>query len=175
MPWIDVATLEHQVREIVQELLQKQANQWGGTIRRDPNLWTADCLVEGGISLSIQGEGMATRAKRFAEGKFANPPHPKDGYPLSKCKDPRARRMLEFVVPFLYPEKSARVTITVGNTIFGAFTGEREVDWALVIRDIVRRLLNGVGKSKLCPSIPTYYTCISLMMWFRQKTRGFTW
>ena len=48
---------------------------------------------------------MATRGKKYAEGKFANPPHPKDGYFLPECKDPRARRMLEFVIPIFYPEK----------------------------------------------------------------------
>ena len=97
---------------------------------------------------------MVTRAKRYAEGKFANPPHPKDRYSLPECTNPRARRVLEFLVPILYPEKPARVTITVGNTIFGAFTGEREVDWALVIRDVFKKLLIGVGKSKPTPICP---------------------
>ena len=89
---------------------------------------------------------MAMRAERYAEGKFANPPHPKDGYSLPECTDPRARLVLEFLLPILYSEKLARVTITVGNTIFGAYTEEREMDWALVIRDVVKRLLTGVGK-----------------------------
>ena len=71
---------------------------------------------------------MAIQVERFAEDKFANPPHAKDGYPLPKCKDPRARRMLEFVVPILYLEKPARITVTIGHTIFGAYIGEREVD-----------------------------------------------
>ena len=97
---------------------------------------------------------MATQAEKFAEGKFANPPHPKDGYPLPECKDPRARQMLEFVVPILYPKKPARITLMVGNTIFGAYTGEREVDWALVIRDTVKNLLTGIGKSKPTPICP---------------------
>ena len=83
--------------------------------------------------------------------RFANPPNPKDGYPLLEYKDPRARRMLEFVVPILYPEKLVRVTVTIGNTIFGAYTREREVDWALVIRDTNRRLLTKIGKSKPTP------------------------
>ena len=94
---------------------------------------------------------MATRAEKFAEGKFANPPHPKDSYSLPECKDPRVRRMLEFVVLILYPEKLARVIVTVWNTIFGAYTGKREVDWALVIRDTVKRLLTEIGKSKPMP------------------------
>ena len=97
---------------------------------------------------------MATRAERYAEGKFANPPHPKDRYSLPECTDLRARRVLKFLVPILYPEKPARVTVTMENTIFGAYTGEQEVDWALVIRDVVKRFLTGVGKSKPTPICP---------------------
>ena len=97
---------------------------------------------------------MATRAERYAEGKFANQPHPKDRYSLPECTDPRARQVLEFLVPILYLEKPAKVTVTVGNTIFGAYTGEQEVDWALVIRNVVKRLLTGVGISKPTPICP---------------------
>ena len=97
---------------------------------------------------------MVTRAERYAEGKFVNPPHPKDGYSLPECTDPRVRRVLEFLVPVLYPKKPARVMVTVGNIVFGAYTGEREVDWALVIWDVVRRLMNGVDKSKPTPICP---------------------
>ena len=91
---------------------------------------------------------MATQKKMFVEGKFTHPPHRKDRYPLPDYKDPRARRVLEFLMLILYPEKLARVTITVGNTIFGAYIHEQVVDWTLVIRYTVRKLLAGIGKSK---------------------------
>ena len=71
---------------------------------------------------------MAMRGEKYVEGKFANPPHPKDGYFLPECKDPRARRMLEFVIPIFYLEKLAQVMVTVGNTVFGTYTGEWDVD-----------------------------------------------
>ena len=67
---------------------------------------------------------MVTQNKKYAAGKFANPPYANDGYLLPECKDPRARRLLEFLVPIFYPKKPVRVTITVGNTIFGAYTRE---------------------------------------------------
>ena len=44
--------------------------------------------------------------------------------------------------------------MTVGNTIFRVYTGEREVDWALVMSDTVKRLLTGIGKSKPTPTCP---------------------
>ena len=81
--------------KVVQELQHRHANQWAGTIQRDSDMWTADVWKKV-YGFPIRGEGMATQAERYAEGKFANPPHPKDGYPLSKCTDPRARQVLEF-------------------------------------------------------------------------------
>ena len=63
----------------------------------------------------------------------------------------RAIRVLEFLVPILYVEKPTQVIITIGNTIFGALSRKRKVDWALVMRDVVKRLLAWVGKSKPNP------------------------
>ena len=85
---------------------------------------------------------------------FSGRVNPKDGYAVVDCKDPRAKRVLEFLVPLLYPEKPTRVTITVGNTIFGALSGERPVDWGIVVKDLVQRLLSGMGKSKATPIYP---------------------
>ena len=52
----------------------------------------------------------------------------------------------------LYPEKPTWVTIIVGNTIFGALLGERKVDWGLVMRDVVQRLLSRVKNLSFPPS-----------------------
>ena len=71
---------------------------------------------------------MVTQGEKLMEGNFSHPPHSKDGYALLDCKDPRAKRVLEFLIPILYLEKLARVRVIVGNTIFGALTGEKEVD-----------------------------------------------
>ena len=46
--------------------------------------------------------------------------NPKDGYAVSDCKDFRAKQVLEFLIPIMYPEKPTRVTMTVGNTIWSA-------------------------------------------------------
>ena len=91
-------------------------------------------------------EGLRLRKRRRRYG-FPDQPvyrrnvfgrvNPKDGYAVADCKDPRVKRVLEFLVPLLYPEKPTRVTITVGNTIFGALSGERPVDWGIVVKDLV--------------------------------------
>ena len=97
---------------------------------------------------------MASRTDRFIEGKFSAQVNPKDGIVLSECKEARARKVLEFLVPLLYPEKPIRVTITIGNTILGALSGERPVDWGAVLKDVVQRLYAGMGKSKATPLCP---------------------
>ena len=88
------------------------------------------------------------------------------------CKDPRVKRLLEFLVPLLYLEKPTRVTITVGNTIFGALSGERPVDWGIVVKDLVQRLLSGMGKSKatpICPYIFHLYHLHELLLPAKKK------
>ena len=99
---------------------------------------------------------MATCIEKYVEDKFTNPVSPKDGYVVLDCKYVKGRRVLEFLVLILYSEKPTRVTVTIGNTIFGALSGERKVDWTLVIWNTVKRLLLVVGKSKassICPFV----------------------
>ena len=125
-------------------------------MRQDLEKWmTAACRKV--YSFPIRGKGMAIREEKYTEGKFTHPPHPKDRSLLPDCKDPRARRLLEFLVPIFYLEKLMRVTVTIGNTNFGAYIGEREdgpIDWALMMRNMVKRLLAGIGKSKPTPICP---------------------
>ena len=99
---------------------------------------------------------MASRTDRFIDSKFSARMNPKDGFAVADCKEARARRVLEFLVPLLYLEKPTRVTITVGNTIFGALSEERPVDWGQVVKDLVQRFFSGMGKSKatsICPYV----------------------
>ena len=99
---------------------------------------------------------MASRTDRFIDDKFSARVNPKDGFAVAECKEARARRVLEFLVPLLYPEKPTRVTIMVGNTIFGTLSEERPVDWGQVVKDIVQQLFFGMGKSKatlICPYV----------------------
>ena len=103
---------------------------------------------------------MAPRTDKTTVGKFRNNPHTKDGYTVSDCKDARERRVLEFLVPILSPDRNNRMTIMLGNTIFGALSGDRKVDWGIAIRDYVAKLCRGVGKTKpssICPFLYHLY------------------
>ena len=76
---------------------------------------------------------MAGRTNKLVDGKFSTQINPKDGHAVAECVDPKKRKVLEFVVPILYLEKPRRVILIVGNTIFGAQSRIRKVNWRLVI------------------------------------------
>ena len=67
----------------------------------------------------------------------------------------------------MHPDKPTQVTRTIGNTIFGALSGERPVDWGKVFSELVQRLVGGAGKSKptpICPFLYHLYECKGLLM-----------
>ena len=141
------------MEDLVVELLGDKDNRWNRTVRQAPEKWTAKEWRKV-YGFRRGGEGMASQTDRFIDGMFSGRVNPKDGYAVVDCKDLRVKRVLEFLVPLLYPEKPMRVTITVGNTIFRALFGERPVDWGIVVKDLVQRILSGMGKSKATPICP---------------------
>ena len=141
------------MEDMVVELLGDNDNRWHGTMRQTPEKWTAKEWHKV-YGFGRGGEGMASRTDRFIDGMFSSRVNSNDGYAVVDCKDPRAKRVLEFSVPLLYPEKPTRVTIMVGYTIFSALSEERPVDWGIVVKDLVQRLLSGMGKSKATPICP---------------------
>ena len=141
------------MEDMVVELLGDKDNRWEGTVRQAPERWTVKEWRKV-YGFARGGEGMASWTDRFINGMFSGRVNPTDGYAVVDCKEPRARKVLEFLVPLLYLEKPTRVTITVGNTIFGALSGERSVDWGIVVKDLVQRLLSKMGKSKAIPICP---------------------
>ena len=98
--------------------------------------------------------GLFNRMDTYVDGKFAHQIDPKDGYPVRDCRSARHCRLLEFIVAIIHPDKPTRVTIMIGNTIFGALDGGRPVDWRVVFRDLILRLATGVEKPKSTPICP---------------------
>ena len=90
----------------------------------------------------------------YTDGRFIHQVDPKAEYLAVDCWNNPQHRLLEFLVPFVHPDRPTRVTITIGNTIFGALNGGREVDWGVVFRDLTQRLAKGVGKFKSTPICP---------------------
>ena len=85
------------------------------------------------LPLSKGGKRPCIAEDKFAEGKFSTHINPKDGHAIADCEDPRERRMLEFIIPIVYPKNPIRITMTLANTIFGALPGARPVSWEIII------------------------------------------
>ena len=94
---------------------------------------------------------MAGRIDKLTNGKFCTSINPKDRHAIANCVDPREKRVLELVMLILYPEKPSRVTLTVGNTIFGTLCGFRKVNWRQVLQEIVDMLVSRLVKEKASP------------------------
>ena len=159
------------MEDMVVELLGEKDNRWDGTVRQAPEKWSAKEWQKV-YGFAREGKGMVSWTDQFIDGKFSKRVNPKDGYAVVDCKEPRARKVLEFLVPLLYPEKPTRVTITVGNTIFGALSRERPVDWGIVVKDLVQRLLSGMGRSKatpICPYVFHLYHSYELLLSVEKK------
>ena len=134
----------------------ERSNIFDTTICDRPEEWTAGVWREVYNFLS-GGGGMANRTDKYVEGKFLHKVDPKDGFPVRECRNARECRLLEFLVPIVHPDKPTRVTRTLGNKIFGAISGERLVDWAVIFMELVNRLVGGAGKSKPTPICPFLY------------------
>jgi hypothetical protein len=141
---------------IVRELLDGVSNEFEHSIRASPIRWTEECWREV-YNFSKGGGGMARRKDEYVKDCFRALPNPKDGYAIEDYTDVRYRRVLAFLVPILYPEKPNQVTVTMGNTIFGALNGGRKVNWARIISNLVVQLVARVGKSCASPICPFFY------------------
>ena len=155
-PWN--LTNEEFVQQFVMIWEQKmeRSNIFDTTVRDRPEEWTAGVWREV-YNFLPGGGGMANRTDKYVEGKFLHEVDPKDGFPIRECKDARERRLLEFLVPIMHPDKPTRVTRTLGNTIFGAISRERSVDWSIIFMELVNRLVGGAGKTKSTPICPFLY------------------
>ena len=135
---------------MIREQKMERSNIFDTTIRDRPEEWTAG--VWGEVYAFLPGGGgMANRTDQYIEGKFRNDADPKDGFLVRECRDARERRVLEFLVPIVHPNKPTRVNRTLENTIFGALSRERSVDWSIIFMELVNRLVDGGGKTKPTP------------------------
>ena len=166
------ATMEPQERRFYLAVRADSGGQTGAkqhvrhkTIQDRPGEWTAGVQREV-YDFQPGGSGLANRTDLYIEGKFRNDTDPKDGFLVRDCRDSRERRLLEFLVPIVHPDKPTRVTRTIGNTIFRAMSGDRPVDWGKVFSKLVQRLVGAAGKARstpICPFLYHLYKCKGLL------------
>lgn len=142
------------VESTIQEMRRNPLPQpEGDGIRACPEKWTMGRWQEV-YGFPRQGGGWTSLKKEeYAKACFSTK-DAKNGYSLQDCTDPRAKRVFAFLVPILHPEKPARITVTLANTVYGCFLGERMVNWAIIMREVVLRLVKGVNNNKRTPLCP---------------------
>jgi hypothetical protein len=152
--------------DTLREFKYERGNQWDHTQRRDPENWTPDVWnrVYGfprGIS-----EGWVGRRDGLFAGKFRGDADPKEGFHPANCRSKRDKRVLEFLLPILNPDKPKRISLTMANTLFGAMFGIRPVNWGILIHDVVARALPHIGRkpSFLSPFILHLYQHYELLL-----------
>ena len=141
---------------MIREQKLEHNNIFDSTIRDRPEEWTTGVWRDVYNFLPRRG-GLANRTDKYVEGKFLHEVDPKDSFSVRECKDAQERRLLEFLVPIVHPDKPTQVTRTLGNTIFMAMSGERSVDWSIIFMELVNRLVGGAGKAKPTPICPSLY------------------
>ena len=141
---------------LIREQKLERNNIFDGTIRDRSEEWTAGVWREV-YNFLPRGGGLANRTDKYVEGKFLHEVDSKDGFPVRECRDARERRVLEFLVSVVHPDKPTLVTRTLGNTIFGAMSGERSVDWSTIFMELINRLVGGADKTKPTPICPFLY------------------
>ena len=151
--------------DVLREFKFERGNQWLHTMRRDPERWDPDTWAEVyGFPIGV-GKGLAGRNDGLCAGKFRGELDPKEGLHPANCRNARERRVLEFLLPILYPEKPKWISLTMANMLFGALSGVRPVNWGLLIHEVVGRAIPNIGRkpSYLSPFILhlyKHYECI---------------
>jgi hypothetical protein len=134
-------------KDMVRELVTVRSNKWDHTVRADPTKWTEELWREV-YKFRAEGEGMCSRKESFVEGAFKRKADPKYRFTVANCRDPGARRVMEFLVPILYPDKPAKTTTMLANTILGVYLGARPVAWAGLVQEVVAKLVIGIRKPR---------------------------
>ena len=88
---------------MVAQLLTKKFSEWDSALKCELDWWTAN-ISQRVYGFLRGGEGLTFETDQFINGKFSNPLNHNNGFVISKCKDAWAHRVLENLVPILYPK-----------------------------------------------------------------------
>jgi len=144
-------------KEMVREIVDGCSNVFDGSLRANPLEWTAARFREVYGFKVDSGQGLCSRKVKVVKDLFGGGPDSHDGYKVENCTEIRIKAVLEFLAPIINPEKPLRLQVRLANTIVGAFRGVIEVDWGVLIRDLVQRLAKNVGKTRPSPLSPFLY------------------
>ena len=145
-----------QADDVLREFKFERGNQWIGTKRQNLDNWTPDTWAKVyGFPRGI-AEGWTVCRKIQRGGRTKGKPPP-------RCRNPRERRVLEFLMPILNPGKPKIITLTMANTLLGAMSEIRPVNWGVLIREVVARAIPHVGRK------PSYLSSFTLYLYIHYE------
>lgn len=81
---------------------------------------------------------------------------PKDSYLVRGLKDPEIRMVIGFLNSVFHPDKPKRLVSLWASTFIGSFYEKLVVDWAYLLVDLVKHLVETVQKSKSKAKTPFF-------------------
>ena len=118
---------------MARELKEGASNEWDHIIWAQPGRRTPEQWREA-YNFKRSGSVIYFRTENFVGGRFSQKRDSKDVYIMEDCIDPRARRVLEYIVPIVYSERPTRCTTSLVVTILGSYFTERKVALEKVIQ-----------------------------------------
>src|SRR5450759_4982179 len=94
------------------------------------------------------GTSWLSRGDDQVRGYFAGKIDDKEGWSVDQCTEPRLKRLFYFLIPILHPEKPKRVTVKMGSTIVAAFVEAQQINWATIIKEIMKRQVGNLRGTK---------------------------
>ncbi|CAM6098715.1 unnamed protein product [Calypogeia fissa] len=155
LPWLFLN------EEFVKEVISNSPPvQFPNNIRAAPSTWTTN-LISQALGLSLEGEGFTNRSENLTSPCFKGMISGKEGWKLSQCSDQDLYRVMAFLLPLLYPEKSMRVTVSVGGTIIASYIGQKVISWPKILEDVISKQVMG-----LTLKTPTSLACYLCHLYF---------
>lgn len=119
-------------------------------IRAKEEEWTEEVVARAydlknsgsGLAKSVDFANLAVSTLFDRPGEKAN----KEGYEVDDILDPRVRNVFIFLIAILYPDHKNRIFKNMAATIGGAYAEVQETNWALLLRETIRKQAGGIGK-----------------------------
>lgn len=146
IPWN--VELDSYLQDFVKESMI--APEFRQTIRARPSLWTVEQIAHA-FRCPSEGEGLYSKKKDLSTPYFSGIRNLTNGWNLTQCTYPNLRVLLEFLVPILHPKKPTICPVALANTIVAAHSGAIQVNWALLIFNVMKDQVKSMKASR-----PTY-------------------
>ena len=128
-------------------------------LRAKPNMLKIETVARA-YEVQNRGAGMAKSSEFTLNPQIArlfdNPGEKvnKEGYEVNDIWNIHARNVFIFLVAIFYPDHKTRIFKNLAATIGAAYLSIREVNWAVLLYDTIRKQIGGHREVQLCQPLP---------------------